>query len=166
MSTNPTILCPHCGRSGFKTIKGLQQHIRGSKKCKEKEEAQLSVNINEQRETELARVRDLIEMVGKRATRSQVKSHLVDNADAMLHHDEDAQQPAFSKERSSFQEADAVPTEAEHFDLGARMSNQHDVENVEESEAQDNDIMDQDVNDDDQFHHNDEYEDTDDSPST
>ena len=158
--------CPHCGRTGFKSGKGLQQHIRGSKKCKEKEDAQLSVNINEEKETELARVRDLIEMGGKRVTRSQVKTHLVDDADAMLHHDEDAQQPAFSKERSSFQEADADSTEAGHFDLGARMSNQHDVEDVEESEAQDDDIMDQDVDDDDQFHHNDEYEDADDSPST
>ena len=97
MSGKPTYQCPYCLRVGFKTEKGVRQHIKASERCKERDEARLSTNINEKKAAELARVRETIENEGRRATRSQLKARLVNDADQSFHSHEDPQQSVLAR---------------------------------------------------------------------
>lgn len=90
MATTTPLQCPHCGRSNFRSNRGLQQHLRSSGSCKEKHEALLTANANAQREAELNRAREaLLQEANKPKTRSQARAALANDATVHeLHHDQ------------------------------------------------------------------------------
>ena len=96
MSRQETLHCQHCGRSDFKSQRGLHQHLTTSEQCKVKHLEQLSRVSAPKQQEEDTRVREILANAGERLTRSRVVAQLAEESDLGRHHDVDANAPAIA----------------------------------------------------------------------
>ena len=96
MSQQQALQCEYCGRSDFKSNRGLHQHLVSREQCKVKHLERLSRNNAPRQQEEDNRVREILATSGERLTRSRVVAQLAEESVLPLHHDRDATTPVIA----------------------------------------------------------------------